>query len=108
MKNLRWLAAFLALIILAWLATQALRQPIITFDRPGGGYRIEVLKTTNLTMAMPGQGSDAPGVVRLLDDHGKVLQSMDIEMVQLVDHVEWRDHSVWILPGVEWPLSPAR
>jgi len=71
---------------------------------PSGQYQLVVYRSGMSLVAMPGQGSDAAGRVSLQDAQGRQLQSMDIDMVQMVDHVQWRDDSVWVMPGVVWPL----
>lgn len=53
---------------------------------------------------MPGQSGDAPGVVRLYNRRGDLLQETKVEMVQLVDHVEWTDRKVRIKLVAEWEL----
>jgi len=53
---------------------------------------------------MPGQASDAPGVVRLYDGHGNVLRQEKVEMVQLVDQVTWEGDSVFVTSVAAWPL----
>jgi hypothetical protein len=53
---------------------------------------------------MPGQGGDAPGRVQLRNRGGEVLRQVDVEMVQLVDQVEWTDRKVWIKLVAEWEL----
>ena len=73
------------------------------FVGPNGAYRVIVLRRP-LPFAMPGQGSDAPGLVRLLDGDGHVLREMQLEMVQLVDRVEWSHHRVHIPLIADWPL----
>jgi hypothetical protein len=75
-----------------------------TFTRPDGHYRVVVLRRTVWPGMMPGQGGDAPGTVRLLDRQGKVLRQAAVEMVQLVDQVEWSDRKVYVKLVAEWEL----
>lgn len=75
-----------------------------TFTRPDGHYRVVVLRRTVWPSVMPGQGGDAPGTVQLLDRRGKLLHRAEVEMVQLVDQVEWSDRKVWIKLVAEWDL----
>ena len=65
------------------------------FNRPDNSYRILVLRKPE-TVSMPGQASDAPGVVRLVDREGRLLAQADVEMVQLADSVEWSADKVRI------------
>ncbi|MBS0638775.1 MAG: hypothetical protein JSS43_02815 [Proteobacteria bacterium] len=76
-----------------------------TFERPDGAYRLVVLRR-QLPFAMPGQASDAPGIVRLLDRKGKVLRQTEVEMVQFVNDntVTWSRRSVHVTLVVDWSL----
>jgi hypothetical protein len=78
--------------------------PYMSFAHPSGHFQVVVYQSGFRFFALPGQGSDAPGHVKLLDGSGHELQSAKIDMVQMVDHVEWRAHSVWVMPGLVWPL----
>ncbi len=53
---------------------------------------------------MPGQAGDAQGMVRLYDRHGRLLQETQVDMVQLVDQVDWTESMVRIKLIAEWPL----
>lgn len=75
-----------------------------TFVRPGGGYSIVVYRFESRLPMMPGQSSDSPGEVQLLNNEGKILQKVKVEMVQLVEQVEWRESSVSIKLIADWPL----
>lgn len=59
-----------------------------TFVRPDGKYKVVVYSTPN-PVGGPGQGSDAPGVVRLFDRDGKQLAEARVGMVKDVEKVEW-------------------
>jgi hypothetical protein len=54
---------------------------------------------------MPGQAGDAPGVVRLYDRTGRLLAEADVEMVQLVESVDWSNDKASIKLVVDWDLS---
>lgn len=73
------------------------------FVRPDGAYRVVVLRRPQPT-AMPGQASDAPGLVQLLNRQGQVMNQTDVEMVQLVEAVDWSDDGVHIKLVVDWSL----
>jgi hypothetical protein len=75
-----------------------------TFTRPDGRYQVVVLRRTVWPSAMPGQGGDAPGTVQLRNQGGMVLRQVDVEMVQLVDQVEWTDRTVHIKLVADWEL----
>ena len=53
---------------------------------------------------MPGQAADSPGVVRLCDQQGKLLRQTEVEMVQLVERVDWLDKKVNIKLLADWDL----
>jgi len=75
-----------------------------TFSRPDGAYRVVLLRRP-LPATMPGQAGDAPGVVRLYDRTGRLLAEADVEMVQLVESVDWSNDKASIKLVVEWDLS---
>lgn len=75
-----------------------------TFRSPQGHYVVTVFRAPVFPSIMPGQSGDAPGVVKLFDYKGKVLQKSKVEMVQLVDTVEWEINKVRIKNVAEWNL----
>ncbi|XXT18514.1 hypothetical protein WME94_50620 [Sorangium sp. So ce429] len=75
-----------------------------TFVSPDGRYQVDVYRRRAWLGVLPGQSSDAPGRVVLLDRSGRVLEQVNIEMVQLVDGVEWGEHSASIRAVVQWRL----
>ena len=78
------------------------------FESPRGDFRILVMRQGSFGAMMPGQSGDAPGVVRLVDREGHVLQEKAVSMVQLVDQVTWREDRVTIRGLADWqlPASP--
>lgn len=71
---------------------------------PDGRFAI-VVNRCEMRFAMPGQGGDAPGYVRLVDvGTGKVLEKTDIDMVNTFPGVEWHPHRVEMPLLVEWEL----
>jgi hypothetical protein len=102
------LAAIALIIVIAasWgLATlRAGTLEYVAFTRPDGHYRLVVVRKTVWPALMPGQAGDAPGMIRLYDRHGKLLHETKVEMVQLVDHVEWVGKKVRIKLIAEWDL----
>lgn len=79
-----------------------------TFASPDGAYRIEVLRRTSPVPGMPGQGSDASGEVRLVDRSGRLIQKAPLELVQLVDAVEWGPDEVRVGALGHWKLTTAK
>jgi hypothetical protein len=75
-----------------------------TFESPEGHYHVEVWRQPQPFM-MPGQSGDAPGVARLVDASGDVLAEVPVEMVQLVDQVDWSDGHAYITLIADWDLS---
>lgn len=75
-----------------------------SYTRPDGRYHVLVMRKKSLFAAMPGQASDAPGVVRLYNQRGQLLQETDIAMVQLVENVHWESKHLSIKLIAEWDL----
>jgi hypothetical protein len=75
-----------------------------TFKSPDGCFEIVVYRMPSL-IAMPGQSSDAPGFFQLRDKRtGRVVRESSVEMVQLVDQVEWSSTNVFVGFLAEWSL----
>lgn len=74
------------------------------FNSPDGKYKIVVMKKSTFFGKSPGQGGDVPGEVRLVNKNGDVLQQKDVEMVQLVEKVEWTEKNVYIKLVADWEL----
>lgn len=71
---------------------------------PDQRFKLVVYRTPRF-VAFPGQSSDAPGQVRLYDlKTGTVLQQKSVEMVQLIDQIEWSDRQLHIKLFADWPL----
>lgn len=108
-RRARW-AVVLSLVVLLALACWWLVGPRIlqreyrSFVRPDGAFRVVVFRRPVWPGVMPGQASDAPGVVRLYDRHGNVLRQEKVELVQLVDQVTWEGDSVFVTSVAAWPL----
>lgn len=105
-RRLRWItvAAFIFLILAMWWAFRATTEEYASFMRPDGHYRVVVIRKKQWTALMPGQTSDAPGVVQLYNQHGDLLHKTNIKMVQLVDHVDWNEKKLSIKLVAEWDL----
>lgn len=109
MKKNNFIISFAAIALLA-AATMLFYQskhkrPSIhaVFSHPGGKMRLVIERQSPswLSSAMPGQGSDVPGIAKLVNENDKILDQRDIEMVQLVDGVQWRSDRVTIMPGLD-------
>ncbi len=66
-----------------------------------------VVRSYPMLIAMPGQGSDAPGEVNLYDMTGQKLESASLEMVQLFEGATWATNQVMVDLGLNvetWQL----
>lgn len=72
------------------------------FVSPDGGLRVEVWRDRPLFATAPGQGSDAPGEVRLIAVSGEILARVPVEMVQMADEVDWSDGRIRIKFVADW------
>jgi hypothetical protein len=81
-----------------------LDQEYKSFPSPDGKYRVVVFRKSTFPSVMPGQSGDSPGAVRLYDHNGNVLQQAKVEMVQLVDRVDWESRKVIIKFVADWEL----
>lgn len=108
-KQLKWRAALALLVVLivgffGWrVYRRAAAEEYKTVWSPDGNYRIVVYRMPT-PFTMPGGSGDAPGYVRLYDKSGTVLKETDVEMVQLVDRVNWENGKVDIHLVAEWEL----
>jgi hypothetical protein len=75
-----------------------------TFTSPDGRFQIVVFRIQVFPMMMPGNSGDAPGFVRLYGKNRKILEEKDIEMVKLIEDVEWSKDKVYIKLFAEWDL----
>ncbi len=75
-----------------------------SFSSPDGNYRVVVMRKKSFFGISPGQAGDSPGEVHLLDKYGKVIERTDVEMVQLVEEVEWTPNSAYIKLVADWKL----
>ncbi len=61
---------------------------------PDARYYLLVYRRPLWPATMPGQAGDAPGVVRLYDRSGRLLNEAPIDMVQHLNDLEWSAHKV--------------
>ena len=73
------------------------------FQSPDGRHQVVVYRHPML-FAMPGQGSDAPGTVILLDKAGQELKRTSVGMVQLVSAPRWSADAVSMKLLFNWDL----
>jgi hypothetical protein len=77
------------------------------YRQPDGDHTIVVYRIPQW-FGMPGQASDAPGIVKLVDAHGGIEQTVDIDMVQDVSDPEWSPGRVHIKLIADWPVGTSR
>jgi hypothetical protein len=74
-----------------WVNTRLEQYRVI--QSPDHRFRLVVYRRPIWPSTMPGQASDAPGIVRLYDASGRLLNEAPIEMVQQINDIEWSpDH----------------
>ncbi len=108
-KRIIILISSLALVVLVvsllYLGRGRFReQEYRSFPSPDGKYRVVVFRESTFPGVMPGQSGDSPGLVRLYDRDGHVLHQAKVQMVQLVDQVDWESHRVVIKFVADWDL----
>ena len=75
-----------------------------TFASPDGRHRL-VIYSKPMLIAFPGQGSDAPGYVRLQDRSGHILGEGYVGMVHNAYEVEWEADKVSVGPHGDGSLT---
>ena len=94
--------ALLAFGFRAWHRSGA--QERLRFESPDGRFQIVVYRIPTL-FAMPGQSGDAPGYFQLHDMRtGRVLRDRSVEMVSIVDRIEWSPTNVSVGMLANWKL----
>lgn len=74
------------------------------YPSPDGRYQVEVLRRYwwGFIPMFAGQGSDAPGVARLVDRQGTILKEVKLPMVQEANDIVWKYGGVKIGILAEW------
>lgn len=82
------------------------REEVSRFSGPAGKYTVVISKRRyqSHVMRMPGQGSDAPGVVEIFDATGVSYGRVPVEMLQLAD-VRWTSSGAEIPLIGEWDFQ---
>jgi hypothetical protein len=109
--NKKWLMTALAALIVVALGVVGFRywqksgaEVYRVFNSPDKQFQIVVFRNPAI-FAMPGHSSDSPGYFQLRDTRsGLVLRESKVEMVQLVDQVEWSETHVDVRLLAEWSL----
>ncbi len=92
-------ATFAAIVFM----TNVFAEEAYRFKSPDGRHLLIVYRRPR-PYAMPGQGSDAPGYVVLVNKRGAVLQRREVGMVQLVYKPRWTPTRVKVKLMFDWPL----
>ncbi|WP_426357550.1 hypothetical protein ACPUVO_13960 [Pseudocolwellia sp. HL-MZ19] len=73
---------------------------------PDKSYRIELFSYDNIFSVMPGSSAgDEAGYIRLYNKDNKLLNEKEIEMLQLVETVDWSNKQVNIKLIADWDLQ---
>ena len=71
---------------------------------PAGEFEVLLCRIPRF-FAFPGQGSDAPGKLALVDTRtGTILERQSLEMVQMMESPSWSRLRVTMGVSVDWPL----
>lgn len=73
-------------------------------NSPDSRFRLVVYRRQIWPSAMPGHGSGAPGLVRLYDRSGHLLDEAEIPMVQQINDLEWSKDEVTVPLVFDWKL----
>lgn len=103
--------AVLAVLVIGVLVAFGLRawrrlgaEEYRAFASPDGRFQVVVYRIPS-RITMPGQSSDASGYFQLCETWtGRVLRERSVEMVQLVDQIEWSATNVDVRLLADWSL----
>ncbi len=89
---------------LLWTTGRIGVSPRQDFVSPNGKFTLRLLRRS-LVWAFPGQGNDAPGFLHLVENqNGELLRTGSVDMVQLVEHVEWSSNRLYVKFFANWSL----
>src|ERR1700683_1254519 len=101
------LAALAVFALLAaaggWWQARRLKQYEV-LQSPDGRFEVVVYRRSIWPSSMPGQAGDAPGVVKLFDRSGHLLDEAPIEMVQQVNDIQWSAGRVALPLVFDWKV----
>lgn len=109
-KKVLSLTVMLCLIFILLINSSPLKKIFLSsqydvFISPDKNYRIELFYYDNIFSVMPGSSAgDESGYVRLYNKDNKLLNEKEIEMLQLVETVDWSDDQVSIKLIADWDL----
>ena len=104
----KWIVGSVSVIVVLALTLMMVRrskgEEYRRYSSPDGRFQVVVYRIPS-SFTMPGGSSDAPGYIQLHDAQaGRVLREQEVEMVQLVDHVEWSATNVCVRLLADWSL----
>ena len=108
-----WILAVLIAAIAFALISEAMRTSACDLysksTSPDGRFAIVICRLhDSFSLAMPGQGDDVPGEVRLVDvASGKVLKAKRFELLSGYPGESWTADEVHILQFADWRLPRA-
>lgn len=96
----------LLLIVVGYTTFSGLndQEEYLSFFSPDQNFKVLVLRNKSIFGGMPGQAGDNSGTVRLIDKKGYLLQEARVEMVSMIEKVEWQPHLVSIKFVADWVL----
>lgn len=108
MSPRKWIVGLVFVIVVLALTLLLVRrskgEEYRRYSSLDGRFQVVVFRLPG-AFAMPGGSPDAPGYIQLRDAQtGRVLHEQEVEMVQLVDHVEWSATNVYIRLLANWSL----
>jgi hypothetical protein len=83
-----------------------LAQPKLVSSSPDERFDVKVYAYPLPRLAMPGQGGDTPGIIKLVDTKtGRTLEQEDVPMLWMIGEIIWEPERVEI-PGliIYWDL----
>ena len=99
------LSALVVVGLLIFVSKTVLGSEYRTFASPDGRFKVVVFRSRQWLGAMPGQAGDASGNVCLYETAtGNLLERKHVEMVQLVEEVNWSVTNVDIRLIAKWKL----
>jgi hypothetical protein len=94
----------MVLVVAAHYWRRAAAEVYHTFASSDGRFKVVVYRIPSI-VAAPGDSGGARGYVRLYDSQtGRVLAQKDVEMVQLIDQMDWSRTNVHINLFADWRL----
>ncbi|MDJ0932925.1 hypothetical protein [Breoghania sp.] len=75
------------------------------YEAPDKRHAVVPLRQTNTPFITPGHGSDAPGHLCLIDTQHRILAEAPVDMIFLVEEVDWQEGEIRIRDIVTWDVE---